>query len=333
MMPDPLPCLRGMMINRTIGQTPPDKANELFAQLLGTTNDAAETREQLLASLAHELDLLANLQEQHLFPVLEQNPETADLVRDARDDNQQTRALLDELAATPKDSDAFLAKVEELRRVFQQHIRNDKNELLPVVLKVLNEDEVEAVVEKVEEEIAEATRASSDQSPSQRQRAKRAPRTSGNLLASVEAIPETVQDVEEIQATAQASPPVASEIADRTTEVPDRQGQVMSNLLDHAPQYVQAIARSNMILARGAGTIALEWFGLRQERLLKNLDGMNDLLACRSIPDLVNLQSSLVRQNVEQMIGNSQRLAQISAQVAQEATRTTMAPTADRHTA
>jgi hypothetical protein len=60
---------------------------------------------------------------------------------------------------------------------------------------------------------------------------------------------------------------------------------------------------------------------------------MNDLLACRSMPDLVNLQSSLVRQNVEQMIGNSQRLAQISAQVTQEATRTIMAPTAVQHSA
>jgi hypothetical protein len=321
-----------MMINRTIGQTPPDKANELFAQLLGTTNDAAETREQLLASLAHELDLLANLQEQHLFPVLENHPETADLVRGARDDNQQTRALLDQLAATPKDSETFLAKVEELRKVFQQHIRNDKNELLPVVLKVLNEEEVEAVVEKVEEEIAEATRASSDQSSARRQRAKRAPRASGNLLAAVEAIPEAVQDVEqEVQATVQASLPVASEIADRATEVAEHQGRVTSNLLDHAPRYVQAIARSNTILARGAGTIALEWFGLRQERLLKNLDGINDLLACRSMPDFVNLQSSLMRQNVEQMIGNSQRLAQISAQVAQEATQTVMSPMADRH--
>jgi hypothetical protein len=321
-----------MMINRTIGQTPPDKANELFAQLLGTSNDAAETREQLLASLAQELDLLANLQEQHLFPVLENHPETAELVLGARGDNQQTRALLDELAASPKDSDAFLAKVEELRKVFQQHIRNDKNELLPVVLKVLNEDEVEAVVEKVEEDIAEAARAASDRPPARRQRAKRAQRTSDNLLAAVEAIPEAVQDVEqEVQATAQASLPVASKIVDRATEVADRQGQVTSNLLDHAPQYVQAVARSNRILARGAGTIALEWFGLRQERLLKNLNAVNDLLACRSMPDLVSLQSSLVRQNVEQMIGNSQRLAQISAEIAQEATRTIMAPTADQH--
>jgi hypothetical protein len=320
------------MTNRTISQTPPDKANELFAQLLGTSHDAAEIREQLLASLAQELDLLANLQEQHLFPVLENHPETAELVRGARDDNRRTRALLDELGATPKDSDAFLAKVEELRKVFQQHIRNDKNELLPVVLKVLNEDEVEAVVEKVEEEIAEATRAVSDQPSARRRKAARAQRTSGNLLAAVEAAPEVVREVEqEIQAAAQDGARAASEIIDRTTEVAADQGQAISNLLDHAPQYVQAIARSNRILARGAGTIALEWFGLRQERLLKNLDGMNDLLGCRSMPDFVSLQSSLVRQNVEQMIGNSQRLAQISAQVAQEATQTIMAPGAERH--
>jgi hypothetical protein len=324
-----------MMINRTIGQTPPDKANELFAQLLGTPNDAVEAREQLLGNLAQELDLLASLQEQHLFPVLENHPETAELVRGARDDNQRTRALLDELGATPKDSDTFLAKVEELRQVFQQHIRNDKNELLPVVLKVLNEDEVEAVVEKVEEEIAEATRAANDQPLARRRKAARPQRTSGNLLAVVEAAPEVVQVVEhEIQAAAQDSARVASEIVDRTTEVAVDQVQATSNLLDQAPQYVQAIARSNRILARGAGTIALEWFGLRQERLLKNLDAVNDLLACRSMPDLVSLQGSLVRQNVEQMIGNSQRLAQISAQVAQEATQTILAqPGRHRHTA
>ena len=301
--------------------------------MLGTANEAVEVRKQLLASLAQELDLLANLQEQHLFPVLENHPETVELVRGARDDNQQTKALLDELAAMPKDSDSFLAKVEELRKLFQQHIRNDKNELLPVVLKVLNEDEVEAVVEKVEEDIAEAeaTRAVGGQPPARRQRAKRAQRTSDNLLAVVETAAEAVQDgKQEIEATAQDSLQTASEIVNHATEVSARQGQAAANLLDRASHNLQAIARFNGILARGTGTVALEWFGLRQERLLKNLDGVNDLIACRSIPDFVSLQSSLVRQNVEQMIGNGQRLAQISAQIARDATRTIVSPGADR---
>ena len=58
---------------------------------------------------------------------------------------------------------------------------------------------------------------------------------------------------------------------------------------------------------------------------------MTDLLSCRTIPDFVSLQSSLVRGNVERMLENSQRLAQLTAQVAQEATRTlTAQPEHDR---
>ena len=320
--------------NRTIGQTPPDQANELLAQILDTSNEAVELREQLLAALSQELELLASLQEQHLFPVLEQNPETADLVRGARDDHQQTKALLNELAATPKDSDAFLAKVAELRKVFQQHIRNDKNELLPVVLKVLSEEEVEAVVEKVEEEVAETRQAASELRRTRRGRkqAEANSDTGGTLLAAVEAGSESVRVIEQtVQEVVEDSAQAASEMGGRSLESLGRQGREAQTLVDQMPDYLQAMARSNRILAGGAGTITLEWFGLRQERLLKNLEGMTDLLSCRTIPDFVSLQSSLVRGNVERMLENSQRLAQLTAQVAQEATRTfTIQPEHDR---
>ncbi len=314
-----------MTPNRTIGQTPPDQANELFAQLLDTSHEAIELREQLLAALSQELELLASLQEQHLFPVLEQNPETADLVRGARDDQQQTRALLNELGATPKDSDEFLAKVAELRTVFQQHIRNDKNELLPVVLKVLSEEEVEAVVEKVEEEVAETRQAAAEPRRARRGRkpADAGADTSGTLLAAVEVGSESVGVVKQVvQDAVEDSAQAASELGDRALESLGRQGREAVTLVDQMPGYLQTIARSNRILAGGAGTITLEWFGLRQERLLKNLEDMTDLLNCRTLPDFVSLQSALVRGNVERMIENSQRLAQLTAQVAQEATRT-----------
>jgi len=323
-----------MTPNRTIGQTPPDQANELFAQLLDTSHDAIELREQLLAALSQELELLASLQEQHLFPVLEQNPQTADLVRGARDDHQQTRALLNELAATPKDSDEFLAKVAELRTVFQQHIRNDKNELLPVVLKVLSEEEVEAVVEKVEEEVAETRQAASEPRRTKRARKQAASvaDTGGTLLAAVEAGSESVRVVEQsAQEVVEDSAQAASELGGRALESLGRQGREAVTLVDQMPEYLQTIARSNRILAGGAGTITLEWFGLRQERLLKNLEGMTDLLNCRTLPDFVSLQSALVRGNVERMLENSQRLAQLTAQVAQEATKTlTAQPEHDR---
>jgi hypothetical protein len=133
-------------------------------------------------------------------------------------------------------------------------------------------------------------------------------------------------------AAVEDSAQAASEVGGRSLESLSRQGQKAQTLFDQTPDYLQAIARSNRILASGAGTITLEWFGLRQERLLKNLEGMTDLLSCRTVPDFVRLHSSLVQGNVERMLENSQRLAQLTAQVAQEATRTLAAqPEHDRH--
>jgi phasin protein/hemerythrin HHE cation binding domain-containing protein len=316
-----------MMTNRTIGQTPPDRANELFAQLLDAPGLAIELREQLFSALRQELELLANLQEQHLFPVLEKHSETADLVRDARNDTQQTRALLDELGTMPKESDAFIAKVADLRRVFQQHIRNDKNELLPVVLKVLSEEEVEAVVEKVEEEIAEVEQTKRATSRRRSKQAESAQVAGETLLAAMEAQAEGAEKVTQtVQEAAQDRMHAASETAGRSINVLGRQNREALNLIDRASQYPQAIAQSSRILAHGAGTIALEWFGLRQERLLKNVDAMNELLTCRSVQDVVNVQRSFVRENLKSMIENNHRLVQLTTQVAQDATRTITAP-------
>jgi hypothetical protein len=312
-----------MTTNRTIGQTPPDRANELFAQLLDTPGFAIELREQLFSALRQELELLASLQEQHLFPVLEKHPETADLVRDARNDTQQTRALLDELETMPKDSDAFIAKVADLRKVFQQHIRNDKNELLPVVLKVLSEEEVEAVVEKVEEEIAEVEQTKRATARRRRKQTGSAQVARETLLTAMEAQAQGAKEVPQtVQEAAQDSVNAASASVDHSIEVLGRQNRETLNLINRASQYPLSIAQSSRILAHGAGTIALEWFGLRQERVLKNFDAMNELLTCRSVQDVVNVQRSFVRENLKSMIENNQRLVQLTTQVAQDATRT-----------
>jgi len=114
-----------MTATRRYSQAPPNKANELFDKLLATSDNAVKTRERLLADLKQELELLASLQEEHLFPVLARHS-MQELVREATIDNQQTAALLGELERMPKNSSEFLSRVTELRRAFQQHIRDDR---------------------------------------------------------------------------------------------------------------------------------------------------------------------------------------------------------------
>src|ERR687897_487856 len=128
---------------RQLIQTSPVRANELFAKLVDTSETAVKTRERLFAELKDELELQANLEEQHLFPVLRKHKETKNLVADAINANKLTRKLLAELERTPK-----------------------KSELLPAVLKALSDEEAQAVVEKIEDgkaETEEAKRAEAEQ--------------------------------------------------------------------------------------------------------------------------------------------------------------------------
>ena len=151
---------------RQLIQTSPAKANELFAKLVDTSETAVKTRERLFSELKEELELLASLEEQHLFPVLRKHKELKELVREALNDNKATRKLLTELEHTPKDTEDFTSRVAELRRVFQQHVRDEKKELLPAVLKALSDEEAEAVVESFEAgkaEVEEAKRAEAEE--------------------------------------------------------------------------------------------------------------------------------------------------------------------------
>src|SRR3954467_15285598 len=156
----PMPTIRQLI------QTSPAKANELFAKLAETSGNAVKTRERLFSELKEELELQMRLEEQHLFPVLRKRKETKDLVPDALNDNKEARKALAELERTPKESEAFASKVAELRKAFQQHVRDERKELLPAVLKALDDEEAEAIIEKIEgakAEVEEAKRAEAEE--------------------------------------------------------------------------------------------------------------------------------------------------------------------------
>src|SRR5215217_1559279 len=157
---------------RTLMLAGPAKANELFAKLSETSDGAVKTRERLFAELKAELEQHTSLEEQHLFPVLRRNPETKELVADAIKDNRELRARLAELEALPKNDEAFPERLKELQKVFRQHARDDKRELLPAVQQALSEEQVQTVTEKMEAGLAEAEQARQDEAEERRTKAR-----------------------------------------------------------------------------------------------------------------------------------------------------------------
>jgi chromosome segregation ATPase len=161
------------MTLRQVIHSGPAKANELFAKLAETSDGAVKTRERLFAELKAELELLAGLEEQHLLPVLRKHPETKVLAADALVDNKQVRALLAELETMPKEGQDFPGMLAELRKLFQQHVRDEKRELLPAVAKALSEEEAQTVAEKIAAGKADAEAAQREEAERQRAEARR----------------------------------------------------------------------------------------------------------------------------------------------------------------
>ena len=341
-----------MNIAQTI-QSGPAKANELFAKLAETGDGAVKTREKLFSDLKDELELLARLEEEHLFPALRKHPETKDLVPEARKDNKQVRTLLVELDHMPKEGQDFLKRVAELRRVFQQHVRDEKKELLPAVRKTLSDEEAQAVVEGIEAGREEVETAKRQEAEERRAEAQREREEEERRQAEAEAAERRARETaraarvvaDETTRTSQYAARASAEIAERSTETVQ---QVMQSGLSMASQAtersleqfaqtfgfsgrqaeeaarqssrnIEAVAEASTVLAQGFQDLSREWASLAQDRFRRNLDGFNELWGCRTLQDLAAVQSRLLRENLELLVNNSRRLAELSVEVADQA--------------
>ncbi len=154
-------------------QAGPAKANDLFTRLAETSDGALKTREKLFTELKAELELHADLEEQHLFPILKRHVETKALVAAAIKDNKDMRAQLAELEALPKNDETFLDRLADLKKAFRQHARDETKELLPAVRKALSEEQLQGVTEKMESSLAEVEQAKHEQAEERRAAARK----------------------------------------------------------------------------------------------------------------------------------------------------------------
>ena len=84
------------------------------------------------------------------------------------------------------------------------------------------------------------------------------------------------------------------------------------DLTRQATQNLEAITETGTILMRGFQDVSREWLELTQERLRKNAEGMAKLAQCRTLPDLAAVQSDLARDNLNQIIDLTRRMAERS---------------------
>src|SRR3954447_9906661 len=110
-------------------------------------------------------------------------------------------------------------------------------------------------------------------------------------------------------------------VTDQFTQVLGFAGPQAEELARKSSQNIEAVSQASSVLAKGAQEISREWFDAMRERVAKNLEAMNRLAGCRSVQDLVAVQSEIVRDGLGETVKSSRRIAEVSIRIADEAAR------------
>jgi phasin family protein len=98
-------------------------------------------------------------------------------------------------------------------------------------------------------------------------------------------------------------------------------GPHMEEIARRSSQNIEAVSQAGTILTKGGQEISRQWFVAIQDRLVKNVDAMNKLAGCRSLQDLVTVQTEIARDRFGEAVESGRRVAEISVRVTDEAAR------------
>lgn len=90
---------------------------------------------------------------------------------------------------------------------------------------------------------------------------------------------------------------------------------------EQSAQNVQAVSQASSALAKGAQDASRVWFDLTQQAVRTNLEAFGRLASCRSMQEMMMLQSNLLRDNLQQAIESGEAIARASSDAIREATR------------
>ena len=93
------------------------------------------------------------------------------------------------------------------------------------------------------------------------------------------------------------------------------------DLAEQSARNVQAVSQASTALAKGAKDASQAWFELSQRAVRTNLEAFGQLASCRSVQELMALQSNLLRDNLQQAIEGGEAIARASTDAIHEATR------------
>ena len=317
-----------MTLRQTI-QAAPTKTKELVEKLKGTSNQALKTRESLFAELKEQLTLYLDQEDQHLIPLLRKHSETKALASDAAKAGKEMRARLTALESADKGTDEFGDQVAELQSLLQQHVRNERKELLPAVLKALDDEEAAALAAAIETGFADAEKAKREERRKAAAAAEREAERAKAALAAERAAARA-QKAEEREAREQVEKLKEAAVAplvkavEQTTEAASQAQAALgaySGTFQKAAADLRAFSTARSVAAEGASKFMSAWAEWVSTSTRAQAEGSRRMLQCRNFVELAELQGEMLTSSTRNLIEGNAALLEIAQQTSKQALR------------
>jgi iron-sulfur cluster repair protein YtfE (RIC family) len=135
----------------TLLKTDHEKVAGILEKIDETTERATKGREELFTQLKSELDVHTRIEEDILYPTLEEYEETRAISLEAYEEHAVVKQLLEELSSEPKDDEQWTAKFTVLKENIEHHVEEEEGEMFKKARKVLSEDEIEKLGDRLQE--------------------------------------------------------------------------------------------------------------------------------------------------------------------------------------
>ena len=133
------------------------------------------------------------------------------------------------------------------------------------------------------------------------------------------------RNTETVQQAWDSGSKITSKVTERSMDQFARAFGITGENAQHAAQQssrnLETIVQSGTILASGMQNMLREWLDFARKRTEQNFSRFDTLLSCRTPQELLAAQSDMVRDNLEDFVQSTKRVADISVQMADEALR------------
>lgn len=120
---------------------------KLFASIESAGEQAFQTKESFASEVCNKLTLHAQLEEKFLYPVVKTL--NAKQFYEAEEEHDAVKMVIAKLRTAPSRGANFAAKVKVLKELVEHHVKDEENEMFPLLKKELDNAKLEEIGQKM----------------------------------------------------------------------------------------------------------------------------------------------------------------------------------------